>query len=79
MLYLFVGGRLVFYMVAPVEVAGVRAIAKVSARSLATLALPGAEEMEEEEAPPPPKAVKAASKKDASKRKRKEESDDDEA
>jgi hypothetical protein len=79
MLYLFVGGRLVFYMVAPIEVAGVRAIAKVSARSLATLALPGAEEMEEEEAPPPPKAVKAASKKDASKRKRKEESDDDEA
>ena len=77
MLYLFVGARLVFYMVAPIEVAGVRAIAKVSARNLTALALPGAEEEEEEEAPPP-KAVKAANKKEASKRKRKDDSDDDE-
>jgi hypothetical protein len=83
MLYLFVGGRLVFYMVAPIEVAGMRAIAKVSARNLTALALPGAEEEEEEEAPPPPKAVKAAaasssSKKEASKRKRKDDTDDEE-
>ena len=76
MLYLFVGARLVFYMVAPVEVAGLRAIAKVSARNLATLALPGGEE-EEEEMPPPP--LPKPAKKEAAKRKRKAEttSDDD--
>ena len=80
MLYLFVGSRLVFYTVAPIEVAGTRAIAKVSARNLAALALPGEEEEEEEEvvAPKPVAAAKASSKKEASKRKRKDESDDDE-
>lgn len=49
MVYVFVDGRLVFYFVAPVAVAGVRIVASVSGRSLETLDLP-AESSEEDEA-----------------------------